>query len=82
MLKIQYSQDNKSVYLLEIDKTIKIVNGKMKYTLIQHYKNHSIKFNTNGVHDFCIFRGSTLYEDNISSIQQAKNIIDSWENVN
>lgn len=58
-------------YQLVNGEFIKVKDGKITYKLIQQINGYKIKYNTNGVYGFTIFRGNTSLEDRIWSLQQA-----------
>lgn len=58
-------------YQLVNGEFIKVRDGKITYKLIRQIKGYKIKYNTNGVYGFAIFRGNTPLEDGIWSLQQA-----------
>lgn len=45
-------------------------DGKMQYRRIKQVNGYIIKFNTNGVSGFCLFKGDVCFEDNIWSLEQ------------
>jgi len=63
-------------YLLEKDDFIPLRKGKICFKKIESYKNFTIKFNTNGVYGFSIWKGSTCFENRIWSISKCKKAID------
>lgn len=64
-------------YLLELDEFIPLRNGKIAYRTIKSFHGYTIKFNTNGVYGFSIWRGTNNLEDRLWSIKQCEEIIKS-----
>jgi len=58
-------------------KLFKVYNGKIKYKNILTNKGYDIKYNTNGVYGFAIFKGSTCLESGYWTIDGARKYIDS-----
>jgi len=52
----------------------KVKNGQMGYKEIKKVNNHSIEYNTNGIHGFCVCQGKFILEDNIWSLAEAERI--------
>jgi len=52
----------------------KVKNGQMGYKGIKQVNNHSIEYNTNGTHGFCVCKGKFILEDNIWSLAEAEQI--------
>lgn len=63
-------------YLIETWDFIKLFNGKMKYKTTGHYKGAEIKFNTNGVQGFSVWKSDKCIDDRFWSIEKAKLFID------
>lgn len=63
-------------YLIEKWEFIKLSNGSIKYKIIQKYKGGTIKFDTNGVLGFSVWKTKMCLEDRFWSIEKAKNFID------
>ena len=62
-------------YLIELDEFIPLRNGKIAYRTIKSFHGYTIKFNTNGVYGFSIWRGNDNLEDRLWSIKQCEKII-------
>lgn len=65
-------------YLLELDEFIPLKNGKITYRTIKSFHGYTIKFNTNGVYGFSIWKGNNAMEDRLWSIKECENVIDVW----
>ena len=63
-------------YLIETWDFIKLSNGKMKYKTIRNYKGAKIKFNTNGVRGFSVWRNNKCLDDRFWSIEKAELFVD------
>ena len=50
---------------------IKVKDGNIVYKFIRQVNGYKIKYNTNGLYGFTIFRGSTPFEDGIWSLKHA-----------
>lgn len=64
-------------YLIELDEFIPLRNGKIAYRTIKSFHGYTIKFNTNGIYGFSIWRGNNDLEDRLWSIKQCEEIIKS-----
>lgn len=64
-------------YLIELDEFIPLRNGKIAYRTIKSFHGYTIKFNTNGIYGFSIWRGNNDLEDRLWSIKQCEEIIES-----
>lgn len=62
-------------YLLETWDFIKLSNGKMNYRKVRSYKGGEIKFNTNGVQGFSVWKNGRCIEDRFWSIDKAESFI-------
>jgi hypothetical protein len=62
-------------YLLEKWDFIKLQNGSMKYTVVDKFKGGIIKFNTNGVQKFSVWKNDKCLEDGFTSIDDAEAFI-------
>jgi hypothetical protein len=65
--KKQYQQ-------IENGKPFKVKDGKISYIPIKQVNGYSIKYNTNGVYGYVIFRGKTALEDRIWTLADAERI--------
>lgn len=63
-------------YLLEKWDFYKITNGKVKYKTVANFKGGVIKFNTNGVYGFSVWKNNKCIEDRFWSLEKAKKFID------
>ena len=59
-------------YLLEKWDFYKLTNGKMKYKTVANFKGGIIKFNTNGVQGFSVWKNNKCIEDRLWSIADAE----------
>lgn len=64
-------------YLIEIDEFIPLRNGKISYQTIKSIHGYTIKFNTNGIYGFSIWRGNNDLEDRFWSIARCEQVIKS-----
>jgi len=64
-------------YLMELDEFIPLRNEKIAYRTIKSFHGYTIKFNTNGIYGFSIWRGNNDLEDRLWSIKQCEEIIKS-----
>ena len=62
-------------YLIERWDFVKLHNGSMKYTVVDKFKGGTIKFNTNGVQKFSVWKNGKCIEDRFSSIDDAEAFI-------
>ncbi|WP_152184437.1 hypothetical protein [Sulfurimonas indica] len=62
-------------YLLEKWDFVKLQNGSMKYTVVDKFKGGTIKFNTNGVQKFSVWKNGKCLEDRFTSIDDATEFI-------
>jgi len=62
-------------YLLEKWDFIKLQNGSMKYTVVDKFKGRTIKFNTNGIQKFSVWKNGKCLEDRFTSINDAEAFI-------
>lgn len=52
----------------------KVKDGKISYRPIKQVNGYNIKYNTNGVYGYVIFRGKTALEDRIWTLADAERI--------
>ena len=69
----------KGSYLIECNEFIKLKNGSMTYKSIRHFRGYEIKFNTNGVTGFSIWKGKTCLEDRLWSIDKTECAIEQMK---
>lgn len=63
-------------YLIEVDRFVRLSNGRIVYTIIENYKGFVIKFNKNGIYNYAIFNGKVSLEDGITSLAKVRQICD------
>lgn len=61
-------------YLIELDEFVPLKNGAISYKYIKKCCDCVIKFEKNGIHNYCIFKDGKCEEDNIKSLKQAEEI--------
>ena len=63
-------------YLIERYEFFKLTDGFIQYKLIRLYKGRDIKFNTNGVHGFSVWKNKLCLEDGFWSIEECETYVD------
>lgn len=60
---------------IEDGEIFKVRDGVMRYRTIKQIKGYIIKYNTNGVFGFCIYKGKICLEDRIWTLSEAERIV-------
>lgn len=76
-IKVEVVNMRHGSYLVELDEFIPLRNGKIAYRTIKSFHGYTIKFNTNGLYGFSIWRGNNALEDRLWSIKQCEEIIEN-----
>lgn len=63
-------------YLIERDEFFRLKDGSIQNRLIRKYKGRDIKFNTNGVHGFSVWKNKVCLEDGLWSIDECETYIE------
>lgn len=73
---IKFFEDEKGKLYQQIGEgdIFKVVNGSIKYKKIKNMNGYTIKYNTNGVYGFSIWKGNNNLEDRIWTIKEAERI--------
>lgn len=70
-----YKDKNETLYQqIKNGEIFKLANGGLRYRKIKSVNKYLIKYNTNGVYGFAIFRGKIPLEDRIWSMSEAEQI--------
>jgi len=67
---------NEGSYLLEHSEFYKLTDGSIKNKLIRKFKGRDIKFNTNGVYGFSVWKNNVCLEDRMWSIDECEDYIE------
>ncbi len=73
---ITFSRDSKGqpIQTIGTNQPFKIKNGSLGYITLNTFKGVSLKYNTNGVHGFSLWKNGRCIEDNVWTLETANEI--------
>ncbi len=73
---VTFYEDDKGNQFQQIKdgEIFKVRDGRIVYRYIKQVNGYKIKYNTNGLYGFCVFRGRANLEDRIWTLDDAERI--------